>query len=345
MVAVGDARERRERFALASGAEHHHLVGGHVAHRVGVDDVVIVDVQVAEVAGDLGDVDHRAAGDHDLAAVGHRGVAHLLHAMHVARERRDDDPLLGGGEDRAQRGADLGLRRRVPRMLGAGGVAHEQRDALLGRARESGVVGHPPVDGRLVELEVAGVEHRAHGRAHVDRHAVGDRVVHREEVEAEHAEVHVAAGLDLAQLRLLDAVFLELARDDAERELGAEHGHRCAEVLEQVRQRARVVLVAVGDDDAAKLLFALNDVAVVRQDEIDAGVVVVREHESRVDDDHVVPELENGHVLADPVEPAERDDAKAILLRCHGRLYVLLVVSVEVVRGATRPRARPRYQS
>ena len=46
----------------------------------------------------------------------------------------------------------------------------------------------------------------------------------------------------------------------------------------------------------------------------DSRVIVIGEHEPRVDDDHVVAELEHGHVLADAVEPAERDDAKAILL-------------------------------
>ena len=166
--------------------------------------------------------------------------------------------------------ADLGLGERDAAALGVGRVRHEQVDAGLRELGDHAVVGQAAVDRRLVELEVAGVQDVADRRADEDADAVGDRVVHREEVEAEAAERHVAAGLDLAQLRLLELVLVELALDEAERELRAEHRHRRAELLEQVRQRAGVVLVTVGDDDAAELLLALHDVGVVGQDQVDA---------------------------------------------------------------------------
>ena len=74
-----------------------------------------------------------------------------------------------------------------------------------------------------------------------------------------------------------------------------------------------MVLVTVRDDDAAQLVLVLHDVAEVRQDQVDARVVLVGEHDARVDDDHVVAVLDHGHVLAYLVKPAERDDAQAIL--------------------------------
>ena len=52
-------------------------------------------------------------------------------------------------------------------------------------------------------------------------------------------------------------------------------------------------------------------------------MVVVGEHDARVDEDHVVAVLDDGHVLADLVEPAERDDAKAFGL-------VLLLLDMRV---------------
>ena len=74
-----------------------------------------------------------------------------------------------------------------------------------------------------------------------------------------------------------------------------------------------MVLVSVGDDDAAELVLPLDDVAVVGKDQVDARMVFVGEHEPRVYDDHVRPELEHGHVLPDLVEPAEWDDAQNVL--------------------------------
>lgn len=157
------------------------------------------------------------------------------------------------------------------------------------------------------------MEHRSRRGADIDRDPVGYGVVHREEVQAEHAEIDMSTSLDLAELRLLYLVLFKLAGDDAERELGAKHRHRRAEVLEEVGQRAGVVLVTMGDDDAAQLLLTLEDVTVVRQDQVDPGVVIVGEHQAGIDHDHVIPELENGHVLADAVKTSQRDDPKAIL--------------------------------
>ena len=76
---------------------------------VGVDDVLVVDAQVAEFAGDLGVGDHRAAGDHHLASRRDGGVADLLHAVDVAGERGRDHALLGVLDDVAQRRSDRGL--------------------------------------------------------------------------------------------------------------------------------------------------------------------------------------------------------------------------------------------
>ena len=77
------------------------------------------------------------------------------------------------------------------------------------------------------------------------------------------------------------------------------------------------VLVAVGDDDAAELLLVLQDVGVIGQDEVDAGLPLVREHEAGVYQDHVVPVLEGGHVLADAVQAPQRDDLERDVLLWH----------------------------
>ena len=106
----------------------------------------------------------------------------------------------------------------------------------------------------------------------------------------------------------LDVVLGELALDEAEGHLAREDGDLLGEVHEQVRKGARVVLVAVGDHDAAKLVLVLENVGVVGKHEVDAGLVVVGKHETGVNEHHVVAALEGRHVLADAVETTQGDD-------------------------------------
>ena len=118
----------------------------------------------------------------------------------------------------------------------------------------------------------------------------------------------MAAALDLTELGRADAELGELALDKAKRQLAREDGHLVVEVLQQIRKRTGVVLVAVSDDDAAELFLVLQNVGVIREHQVDTGLRVVGEHEASVDEHHVVAALEDRHVLADAIKAAERDD-------------------------------------
>ena len=131
---------------------------------------------------------------------------------------------------------------------------------------------------------------------------------HREELKREAAEVEGGAISDLTELRALDVVLGELALNHAKRELARKDGHLAREVHEKVRERARVVLVAVGDHDATELILVLEDIGVVRKDEVDSRLIIIGEHEASVDEDHVIAALERGHVLSDAIKAAKRDD-------------------------------------
>ena len=69
-----------------------------------------------------------------------------------------------------------------------------------------------------------------------------------------------------------------------------------------------MILVRVREHDGADPLVV--QVPEVRQDQIDAEMLVARERHARVDDDPVVADLVDGHVLAHFSEPAERDHAQ-----------------------------------
>ena len=181
----------------------------------------------------------------------------------MAREARDEDAAGRVLDDVAQGRSDRCLGPREPGDRGIGGVREQQVDALGAEAVDGVVVRRDAVDRRLVELEVARMEYGARRGLEEDAERGGDRVGHREERDVEGSELHVLTVVDLDERDVLDVVLGELALDEADGELGGVDGNRDVEVHEQVRKRAGMVLVAVGDDDAAQLVLVLEDVCVV----------------------------------------------------------------------------------
>ena len=139
------------------------------------------------------------------------GVDHLLHAVDVRREARHDDAPLAARE-RPPPGAG---RRPTPTARSPRGRRWSSRRTAAARPRgraRPGARRRPaaPSTGRLVELVVAGDEHRAELGAERDRAGVGDRVGHVHQLERERAELERLAGLDLAQLDVAELVLVEL---------------------------------------------------------------------------------------------------------------------------------------
>ena len=322
VVVVGDPRQRRHRLALAAGAEDQHLVGRQIHRRLWRDDRIVGDREVAEVPRDVHVLPHRAADHRDLAPALDRDVGGLLHAVDVRGERRDEDPALAHRHQRAERLADESLRARHAGPLGVRRVAEQEVDAAVADLRQPAHVGLEAVDRRVVELPVARVHDSPGRRLHHDRDRIGDRVRDAHELEAEAAELERRAfGVGLEQLRDGgDTVLLELRADEAERQARRDDALD-VHLAEDVRQRADVVLVAVRQHDGEHA--PALEVGEVGQHEVDAQVLVAREREARVDDDHVVAELVDGHVLADLAEPAERNDAQGVTHRVgvYGHAY------------------------
>ncbi len=116
-------------------------------------------------------------------------------------------------------------------------------------------------------------------------------------------------GIECDQRVVVELVLLDLVAQQAAGE-GAGVDRHAREFREHVRQGADVVLVGVGDEERLDVGAALLEVGDVGDDEVDAEHLLVGEHEPAVDDDDVVAELEDVHVLADLAHPAERDDAE-----------------------------------
>ena len=309
VVAVGHPGQGGHRLALGAGADQDDLLVGKVVEDLDVDDEPGGHLQVAEVTGDAHVPDHRAADEGDLAAAFVGGVEHLLDAVDVAGEARHDDPLLGPGEGLPQHLRDVALGRDEAGDLGVGGVRQEQVDALLAEPREGRQVGEAAVERELVHLEVAGGDDHARRGADGDGQRVRDGVVDGDELAVERADALAVALGDLQRVRP-DAVLLELRLDEREGQLGADQ-RDVGLLAQQEGDGADVVLVAVGQDDADDVVEAVPDRGEVRQDQVDAGLLLLGEEHAAVDDQQFAGVFEDGHVAADLAETAERGDAQA----------------------------------
>ena len=117
-------------------------------------------------------------------------------------------------------------------------------------------------------------------------------------------------GDDLGGVQQL--VLLELELDKAGGEAGAVDGH--VHLLEHIGDGADVILVAMGDEEAAEATAVFDEVADIGNDAVDAVHVVAGEGHAAVHHDDLAAVLIDGHVLADLVEAAQRDDFQFF---CH----------------------------
>ena len=190
------------------------------------------------------------------------------------------------------------------------------------------------------------MQHEARGGA--DRHGetVGDRVVDGDELAVEGPE---GAPVVLAHLDgdRRDAVLLELRLEEGECEPRPDDGD-VRPLAQQVGNAPDVVLVPVGEHDGVDPVEALPDPREVRKDHVDAGLVLLGEEHSAVDDEQPPGVLEHRHVPADLTQSTEGDDPQAVarqlgkVLGAPGPATAATALLPPPAARAHRP--RPRWQ-
>ena len=308
MIVVRDPGQRRERLALRPGADDQLLARRHSVEIGRLDEHVLGHLDVAEVARDVHVPAHRPTDDDDLAPGVDSDVDRLLHPVDVRCEARDEDPATADRDDLPERLADDALRAGEPCALGVRRVPEEQVDSAIAERGQAPDVGAQTVDRGVIELPVAAVEDEPGAGLDRDADGVRDRVRHADELELERPQLDRALlGVGLAQLRRAQqTVLVELRLHESEGQPGRPDLLH-ADLAHQERERADVVLVRVGQHNGADVLVA--QVAEVGEDHVDPEVLVTRERHPGVDDDDLVAELVDGHVLPHLAEPAERDHA------------------------------------
>ena len=184
-----------------------------------------------------------------------------------------------------------------------------------------------------------------------DAHRVGNGVRDAEEADRGVTEVDDFVFLDFADLDWRQSAEFLLALFDHHAGKSARVDRRIADAVDDIGDAADVVEVAVRDKHPADLVAALFEITGVGQDVVDARRVVFAELESAVDDKDVVAEFDRGHVAADLLDAAERNDTygigtwqrdgAAVLRRCLAvRRGVMLDALLTAARRTTAAVAR-----
>ncbi len=225
------------------------------------------------------------------------------------RKRADEDAAFGFAEDLREGRVDHAFRRGGAGLIGIGGIRHQGQHAAPAKFGQLGKIGRLAIHRRVIEFEVAGMDHQSGGRGDAHAHAIGNGVRHAEEFQPERAELDPAAGLDRGQPRLIEnLVIAQLHFDQAARQFGGKDRH-FRHFLQQVRQAAGVIFVAVRDDDAAQLIALVAQVFPIGDDEVDPQHIVFGEHDAAVDQQDIRAVFKGRHVLADFAAAAQRNDA------------------------------------
>ncbi len=313
VVAHRHAGERGHRLALAAGGDNDQLVGAVAVDLVDLDEDAVGHLEVAQL-GRLGHhIEHTAPGKRHLALVLHRIVHDLLHAVDVGGETCDDDAaVLRALEQVGEALPHLALAHGHAGLHRVGRIHQQRQHAAVAQLAKARQVGDLALDRGGVDLEVARHDDNAGGGVDRQGQRVWNRVVDVDELHGHTAHLDGVARLHHIQLDAAEQpVLLELALDQPQREArGIDRG---VDALEQKRQPADVILVAVGEHDSAQLFAVLLHIAEVGDDQIHAGHLLIREGQTAIDDEHIAAALDHGHIFADLMQAAQRDDAHRCL--------------------------------
>ena len=115
----------------------------------------------------------------------------------------------------------------------------------MAKAGKSAEIGDDSIDRRLVELEVARVQHVSSWAAEENADRTRNRMIDRKELGLEAPKLNDIARFDFYELSVLDLMFLELALNETKRHLRAVNRHGHVQILVEIGQTARMVLMTV----------------------------------------------------------------------------------------------------
>ena len=179
------------------------------------------------------------------------------------------------------------------------------------------------VEGIAKMLEDEGIEVRiTHGRSYKggwggrrsyrEGERIHDGVRDVKELHLERAELDYVFGLHGVELRLIQqSMLLELVANQSHREAAAVDRH--VQIGKYEGQRANVVLMTMGEEDAADFVLVLKKESDVGDDHVNTEQFVVRKHHAGVDNDDGARAAEGHHVHAKFAQSAKGNNIKRLI--------------------------------
>ena len=130
-----------------------------------------------------------------------------------------------------------------------------------------------------------------------------------DEFHAHAARADLFARVDANELRLLFiAVLRQLVAQNAERQPRCVYRH--IQLLENIGHGADMVLMPVGEKNAAHLFFVLFQIGYIRDHKIDAGHLLIRESHAAIHNDNIVSVFDCRDIFSDFTDSPERNHLK-----------------------------------
>ena len=306
MVGHGHTGQCRHRLALAAGSADDNLVRTEAIDFINVDNGPLRRVDIAQLHGDAHHVHHAAAQYGHPALIAHGGVDDLLDAMDIGGEGGHDDAALGPVESLVKGSPHRALAHGVAFALSVGAVCHHHQHALVAQLCEAAEVCHLAIYRRIIQLEVTGMDNHAHGSLDGEAYGIRNGMIDTDEAHAETTNVDDVPLHDRMQVAGVHPIFLKTPLQDAQGQAGTIHRH--IDLLQQVRQGADMVLMAVSQHHSLDHIPVLDEVGDIRDNEIYPQHILLREHEAGIDDQNLIIYTNNGHVLADFPKSAQGND-------------------------------------
>ncbi len=174
-----------------------------------------------------------------------------------------------------------------------------------------------PRSGPLVKFEVARIDNRPGWSANSQRQTVWNAVIDVDRVNGKSPELDGLAWhrFMCGQRTGHQTVLLHFAHRDSQSESSTPDGrHVLSQFFEQIRQTADMVFVPMREDDADHAVPVLDEESRIRDYEVHAQHVVIREHQATVNDQQLAVVLEYPAVLSNLTYATQGDDGETILL-------------------------------
>ena len=180
-----------------------------------------------------------------------------------------------------------------------------QHATLVEFCQFSDVAG-PTIYRRVIQFIIPAMHNQPQRRPDSQPNGIRDAVTHVIRFHLERPQMHHISRFHRLELDTLFQIAPQLHFDQATCQF--RRVDRRSELLQEMRQRADVILMPVRDHDATDTIFLALQIAIVGDNVIHAWHIAFREHHPDVNDQDVTPVFQGHHILTNFPQTAQGND-------------------------------------